>query len=89
MKTKAKNDPTIPRFSDSILTDNKGMVRLRDLKHNEKIVIKGRTIVASSIPLSNYSLECGHIGQGIAIAVGSVLFCEECKDDKFVVKARS
>lgn len=89
MRTKAKNDPTIPRFSDSILTDNKGMVRLRDLKPNEKVVIHGRSIVASSIPLSNYSLECGHIGQGIAITVDSVLFCEECKDDKFVVKARS
>lgn len=89
MRTKAKNDPTIPRFPDSILTDNRGMVRLRDLKPNEKVVIQGRSIVASSIPLSNYSLECGHIGQGIAITVDSVLFCEECKDDKFVVKARS
>lgn len=77
------------RYPDSLKTDDRGMVRLSDLNPNDTVVIQGRKIKASMIPLSNYVLECEHRGQGIAVSEGRAFYCEVCKDTKFVVKARS
>lgn len=92
MKTKTRkraSQPEATRYPDSIKTDNLGMVRLRDLKPTDVLVVQGRKIQAQAVPLSNYHLECGHVGQGIAVTVGRAFYCDDCQDTKFVVKARS
>lgn len=89
MKTKMRPAKDETRYPDSIKTDNLGMVRLRDLKPNEVLIVQGRKIQAKDVPLSNYRLECGHIGQGIAVTVGRAFYCDSCHDTKFVTKARS
>lgn len=90
MKTKTRPAKTEEkRYPDSIKTDNLGMVRLQDLKPNDVLVIQGRKIRAKDVPLSNYRLECGHVGQGIAVTVGRAFYCDSCHDTKFVTKARS
>lgn len=86
-----KNKNTIDeiRYSDSILTDDRGMVRLSELNPQTRIKVRGRYIVAKNIPLSAYFLDCNHSGQGIAIAEGQVIFCESCKETRRVASARS
>lgn len=84
---KAKVEET--RYPDSIKTDNLGMVRLRELSPEKVLIIQGRKIRAKDVPLSNYRLECGHTGQGIAVSVGRAFYCDSCGDTKFVAKARS
>jgi hypothetical protein len=77
------------RYADSIKTDNRGMVRLSELSPDDTVVIQGRSISAKMIPLSNYTLECGHTGQGIAVTNGRAFYCEVCKDTKFVARVRT
>lgn len=77
------------RFPDSILTDDRGMLRLSDLDPQSRIKVRGRYIVVKNIPLSAYFLDCNHSGQGIAIAEGQVIFCETCKETRRVASARS
>ena len=79
----------IVRFPDSILTDDRGMVRLSELNPQARIKVHGRYIIAKNIPLSAYFLDCNHSGQGIAITEGQVLFCEPCKETRRVASARS
>lgn len=90
MKTKTRPARTKEtRYPDSIKTDNLGMVRLQDLKPADVLIVQGRKIQAKDVPLSNYQLECGHVGQGIAVTVGRAFYCDMCHDTKFVAKARS
>lgn len=92
MKTQTNRNRKVAeeiRYADSLKTDDRGMVRLSELAPNDIVVIQGRKIQAKMIPLSNYTLECGHIGQGIAVTEGRAFYCESCKDTKFVAKARS
>lgn len=82
------------RYPDSILTDDRGMVRLSDLAADEVIYLRSagnviRRIKAGDIPLTAYTLECGHRGRGIALSVGNVLFCDSCMEDKAVTSAHS
>lgn len=71
------------RYSDSILTQNIGMVRVTELDPDTELKIAGRWIVAADIPLNIASLSCGHIIRGIALKEGNVVFCETCKDQVF------
>lgn len=92
MKTKTgRRKPAVEeiRYADSLKTDNRGMVRLGELGPDDIVIIQGKRITANMIPLSNYTLECGHTGQGIAVSVGRAFYCETCKDMKFVTKART
>lgn len=92
MKTKNnRRKPVVEetRYADSLKTDNLGMVRLSELAPDDIVVIQGRSIAARLIPLSNYTLECGHVAQGIAVTVGRAFYCADCKDTKFVTKART
>lgn len=77
------------RYPDSILTDDRGMIRLRDLNPQARIKVHGHYIMAKKIPLSIYTLSCGHKEQGIAVTVKELIFCESCQDTKEVVLARS
>lgn len=77
------------RFPDSILTDDRGMVRLSELSPQTRVKVRGRYIVAKNIPLSAYFLDCTHTGQGIAIAEGQIIFCEKCRENRRVASARS
>lgn len=92
MRTKtSQRKPVVEeiRYADSLKTDNRGMVRLGELDPDDIVVIQGKKIAARMIPLSNYTLECGHTGQGIAVTTGRAFYCETCKDMKFVTKART
>lgn len=74
-------------YADTIQTD-RGPVRLSNLRPEQSISINGRRIKASQIPLSYYTLECGHKGQGIAVQAGNTIFCETCKSQKTVSRSR-
>lgn len=84
-----KNTIEPTRFSDSILTDDRGMVRLSELNPQARIKVRGRYIVAKDIPLSAYFLDCNHTGQGIAIAENQIIFCDTCRENRRVASARS
>lgn len=77
------------RYPDSILTDDHGMIRLRDLNPQSRIKVHGRYIRVNKIPLTIYTLNCGHKDQGIAVTVGELIFCDECHGTQEVVLARS
>lgn len=83
-KTLHRNHP------DEIYVDGSTRpVRVTYLDPDEVLSIRGRTIRVGDIPLSLYTLECGHKGKGIAVQVGNTVFCDTCQDGKTVVKSRS
>jgi hypothetical protein len=84
MAYKNKNINEEQRFADSILTQNRGMVRLTELDPKERLKIAGRWVEVADIPLNAVFLSCGHPMRGIALAEGNVVFCESCKDNVFV-----
>lgn len=63
-------------FSDSIHTKNKGLVRLTELKSDERLLIGSRWVTVGDIPLTAAFLECGHTVRGIALQEGDHIFCE-------------
>lgn len=79
---------TVRRFPDQILTDDQGMVRVTLLHSDDVITVKGHKITVSDIPVSRYSLRCGHTGHGIALSANDVVFCPECETNEYVVTAR-
>lgn len=84
-----KAQPVLERkYKDSIFTDN-GEVRLGELPLTSSISIGGRRIKVSDIPWSIFVMKCGHKDKGIAVTVGRVIFCEECKARQEVIEARS
>lgn len=76
------------KYPDSILTDGGRMVRLASLGPNDSIRVGGRKVFGRDIPLTVYTLNCGHTGKGVAVAVRDVVFCDTCSTDGFVAKAR-
>jgi hypothetical protein len=72
------------RFPDSVLTQNRGMVRLTELEPNERIKVAGRWVKVDSIKLNAAILTCGHPIRGIALTENDVVFCDSCKDQSFV-----
>ncbi len=71
-------------FSDSIHTQNRGLVRLTELKPEEKLKIGGRWVTVADIPLTAAILECGHAVRGIALQEGDIIFCETDHDTSSV-----
>lgn len=76
------------RYTDEIITDDRGEVRLTRVHPNTKLTIQGRTVLAKDVPLNRYQLDCAHYGVGVAVSQGDVVFCEECAVTRKVVKAR-
>lgn len=86
MNTKAKkNQVTTP---DLLHTDN-GAVRVLSMNPESVVTIQGRDIKVGQIPLSIYTLECSHMGKGLAVAKGDLLFCDNCSGTSRVVKSES
>lgn len=63
-------------------------VRITLMNPNKRIRIGGRTVRVGDIPLSLFTMNCGHKAKGIAVAVGDTMFCVECQDDRRVVASR-
>jgi len=76
------------RYADSILTDNRGLVRLSSLGVNATVLIQGRRVKASDIPLAVFTLNCGHVDKGIAVKVGDWHFCPTCQTLGNVIKSQ-
>lgn len=50
---------------------------------------EGKRVSLKDLPLTAYTLKCGHFGRDYAILLGDLVFCEACKDQVRVVKAVS
>lgn len=83
-----KNAVVERKYPDSIMTDSGRMVRLTSLGPDDSIRVHGRKVYGRDIPLTVYTLDCGHSGKGVAVAVRDVVFCDECSKTSFVAKAR-
>jgi len=79
-----KETQTATVYSDSVHTKNRGLVRLTELRPDEKLLIGSRWVKAGDIPLTAAFLSCGHSIRGIALQEKDVIFCETCHQDVFV-----
>jgi hypothetical protein len=86
--TKSKTDTNERRFPDQVLTDNKGLVRITLMNPEAVLIVQGHKVIVRDIPLSFYTLNCGHTGRGIALSQNDVVFCSECERNEFVARAR-
>lgn len=78
----------VARYADSILTDNRGLVRLSSLPASATILVRGKRVKAADIPLAVFTLSCGHVDKGIAVKAGDLHFCDACQSLESVVKSR-
>lgn len=84
MRNRNRNAAVTERYSDSITTENRGDVRLSELRPDEKLKIYGKWIKVSDIPMTAATLSCTHPVRGIALQLNDVVFCETCHDNSFV-----
>lgn len=83
------NATTTRRHADEIIPDGyKQPVRITQMNPDRIIVVRGRNVRVGDIPLSIFTLDCGHKGKGIAVAEENMIFCDDCKDIKRVLRAR-
>lgn len=73
-------------YADILQTDNRGEVRVTQLHPNTVLKIAGRTFLAKDVPLTVYTLKCGHKDSGIAVEEKDLVFCDKCADNSHVVK---
>lgn len=78
MSNRNSRKPQERRFKDSIFTDD-GEVQLGNLSPKSTISIGGRKIKVSDIPWSVFVMACGHRDKGLAVSIGTVIFCEKCR----------
>lgn len=71
------------RHIDSILTKNRGLVRLTQLKPETRLQIGNKWVSVKDIPLNTALLSCGHNVRGIALTLDCVVFCERCQKESF------
>lgn len=76
------------RYADSLVTEDRGIVRLRDLRPSDEVVFHGHTLKVRDIPITYATLDCSHGSSGIALSEGDVVFCEVCAADKRVARTR-
>lgn len=84
-----KTEAEKPKYSDSVHTKNRGLVRLTELAPNTRLLIGNRWVLAGDIPLTAAFLQCGHPIRGIALQVNDVIFCDTCHVETFVATVNS
>lgn len=77
-----------PIHHADMITTDRGPVRLSSLRPEQTVTIHGRRIKVGQIPVSFYTLECGHKSQGVAVNAGHLIFCESCQTQKVVVVSK-